>query len=151
MTKIQFSPATEVPSWSWMSNQGGIDYLDAPFNEVNWEREEVRSPWDQKLFQQSSWHTADRSGGTKLTAIAREFDNSAEDAIIYDRGSKPGEQDLKCVVIGRSKSGENIYLKMYYLLIIGKSDDQKWERVGVAKLMGKDIALNRGGTSVTIS
>lgn len=151
MTKIQFNPDSEVPSWSWMSNQGGIDYLDVPFNEVNWEREDVRSPWIQKLLQQSSWHTVDRAGGTKLTALAYEFDNSAEDAIVYDRGSTSGEQDLKCVVIGRSKSGENKDLKMYYLLIIGKSDDQRWERVGVAKLMGKNIALDRGGTRVTIS
>lgn len=151
MTKIQFSPNSEVPSWSWMSNQGGIDYLDVPFNEVNWEREEVRSPWDQKLLQQSSWHTVDRAGVTRLTAVAHDFDDSAEDTIIYDRGNRPGEQDLKCVIIGKSKSGECKDLKVYYALIIGNLEDQKWERVGVAKLMGKNIAFDRGGMSVTIS
>lgn len=153
MKRIQFcSKSTiQVPSWSWMSYEGGIDYLDAPFNQVDWEMEGIQSPWSQKLAQQSSWHTADRSGRTMLTAVAREFSNPTEGTVIYDQGSLPLARESRCVVIGISKSEETMDMKRHYVLIIGKKSDYDWERFGVGKLMGKDIVLDGDGIRVTIS
>lgn len=152
MRRIQFGPecAIRVPSWSWMSYEGAIDYLDAPFNQVDWENDEIQSPWAQKISQQSSWHTADRSGNTMLIGVARRFSDIEGDGIIYDQGHSPVAQELKCVVIGRSKFEHTGDLKTHYVLIIGKHD-YIWERVGVGKLMGKDINLDEAGTRVMIS
>ena len=46
---IDFSkrPQDSMPSWSWMAFTGGIDYLDPPFNKVDWEEKEVESPWSR--------------------------------------------------------------------------------------------------------
>jgi hypothetical protein len=33
-----------VPTWSWMAFKGGIDYLELPFDGVDWEKQEIRSP-----------------------------------------------------------------------------------------------------------
>ena len=74
-----------------------------------------------------------------------------EDEITYNQGNRPVAQELKCVVIGRSKFEENIDQKTHYVLIIGKRGDYGWERVGVGKLLGKSIALEGDGTDVTIS
>ncbi|OJD38714.1 serine threonine protein kinase [Diplodia corticola] len=151
MVKINFGPDDNVPSWSWMAYEGGIDYLDVPFNEVAWDKDQIKSPWDRKLSQQSSWHTADRGASSKLTARARGFSDSADDSIIYDRGGRPVGQELKCVVIGRSKLEEPSGRRTHYVLIIGKRRRHDWERVGVGKLMGKDIAVEDSGSLVSIS
>lgn len=154
MEKIQFrseSSIMRVPSWSWMSYEGAIDYLDAPLNQVAWEVQEIQSPWALKISQQFSWHTADRPGNTTLTAVARGFSDTEEGEIIYDRGHSPATQELKCVVIGRSKSEEASDLKTHYVLVIDKQGNAGWERVGVGKLMGKSLMLEGAGTRVTIS
>jgi hypothetical protein len=29
-------PEQKAPSWSWMAYKGGINYMDIPFNDVEW-------------------------------------------------------------------------------------------------------------------
>ncbi|KAF4884934.1 Cyclin-dependent kinase 2 [Colletotrichum fructicola] len=43
---IDFSlrPDSAAPTWSWMAYEGGIDYLDPPFQETEWERTDVEPP-----------------------------------------------------------------------------------------------------------
>ncbi|KAL0261311.1 hypothetical protein SLS55_005008 [Diplodia seriata] len=151
MVRIDFRLGSEVPSWSWMAYEGAIDYLNIPFNEVAWEKDQLKSPWDQKLSQQSSWHTADRGAKAKLTAQARAFSESADGEIVYDLGGRPVGQELKCVVIGSSKLETTTEQKTHYVLIIGKRGGNDWERVGAGVLMGKDIAFADSGLAVSIS
>jgi hypothetical protein len=115
LRKISFPPdregslAVRPPTWSWMAYQGGIDFLDMPFDGVDWRRD-VHSPWLPGYYSASGtssdyyYHTTDRNGSsttTALTAIARSFsikngrdaggggggdddDDDSEVALIYD-------------------------------------------------------------------
>lgn len=152
MKKIEFSVGKEVPSWSWMSYEGPIDYLDVPFNRVDWKKEGIQSPWRRKLSQDDSWHTTDRAGNGKLIATAHGFKlGSTEDMIVYDSGSVPSERELKCVIIGRARSESERNLKEYYVLLIGKQSSRDWKRVGVGILKGKSIAFDLGEITVEIT
>jgi hypothetical protein len=37
MQQIGYAPGT-IPSWSWMAYSGGIQFMDIPFGQVNWNR-----------------------------------------------------------------------------------------------------------------
>ncbi|KAL9105839.1 MAG: hypothetical protein Q9227_009047 [Pyrenula ochraceoflavens] len=96
-----------VPTWSWMAYKGGIDYLDLEFDGVDWEEEEIRSPWTPSASDY--WHTGDQSGSIGLNAVARHFDfpglAGQDMQIIYDVPSKSDGSipHMNCVILGRSK------------------------------------------------
>ena len=62
LDKITFPANSQikVPTWSWMAFKGGIDYLELPFDGVDWEKQEIRSPWTSG--SRGSWHTVDQAG-----------------------------------------------------------------------------------------
>ena len=61
-----------ILTWSWMTYKGGIDYLELPFDRLDWEDQEVQSPW--KSGSSEFWHIGDRAGIAELSGIARGFD-----------------------------------------------------------------------------
>jgi hypothetical protein len=150
-----------IPTWSWMAYKGGIDYLELPFDGVDWEEEEIRSPWTPG--SRGVWHTGDQAGIVELSAVAREFDftgtTGPESKIIYDnpaRSSGPN-QPVKCVVVGRLKgAGQNERNKMHYVLLVTTNPSQVTrggqvcERVGVGHVLGRWIKLDQPGTLVKI-
>jgi hypothetical protein len=113
-----------------MAYQGGIDFLDMPFDGVDWRRD-VHSPWLPGYYYSASgtssdyyYHTTDRNGSSTaaLTAIARPFsikngrdagggggDDDSEVVLIYDSPRSTADATaedsalLKCVVIGRRR------------------------------------------------
>jgi hypothetical protein len=149
-----------IPTWSWMAYKGGIDYLDLPFDGVDWD-EQIRSPWNPG--SREVWHTGDQAGIVELSAIARDFDftgtTGPESKLIYDipgRSSGPS-QSVKCVVVGRLKnSGQNERNKMHYVLLVSPISSQVTrggqvcERVGVGQVLGRWIKLDPPGTPVKI-
>lgn len=150
MIKIQFGSerAISVPSWSWMAYEGGIDYLNPPFNGTDWERG-IKSPWTQQSSQESSWHTTDRRGNRVLEGKAYKFSVGNDDDITFDHEDNKEVENLGCVVIGTSKLGIDQKNKEYYVLVIGKQSGSGWERIGAGKLLGKSIAFD-GATDVEI-
>jgi hypothetical protein len=150
-----------VPSWSWMAYKGGIDYLELPFDRVDWEEEEIRSPW--KPGSRGVWHTGDQAGIVELSAVARDFDftgtTGPESKIIYDNPAKSSgpSPPVKCVVVGRLKSeGQNGLNRMHYVLLVTPKASQVGrggqvcERVGVGYVLGRWIKLDQPGASVKI-
>ncbi|KAI1170907.1 heterokaryon incompatibility protein-domain-containing protein [Nemania sp. FL0916] len=136
----------QVPSWSWMAYEGAIDFMELPFRKVDWEEDEVRSPWDPPSLGGSSsylnltgntmWHTAETGGETRLTVIARDFFPTADIHIIYDGGRRPKDHIIKCVTVGRSKLDmkDNVE-QTYYVLIIGRRGTRgDYKRIGVGPL-----------------
>jgi hypothetical protein len=164
LDRIAFSADREmmVPTWSWMAYKGGIDYLDLPFDGVEWEEQEIRSPWTPGL--RGVWHTGDQAGIMELSAMARDFDftgtTGPESKIIYDISSRSNgpSRPVKCVVVGRLKNGagQNKRNRMYYvLLVVTKATQvarggQVCERVGVGHVLGQWIKLDQPGTLVKI-
>jgi hypothetical protein len=151
-----------VPTWSWMAYKGGIDYLDLPFDGVDWEEQEVRSPWTPG--SSGDWHTGDEAGVVELSAVARDFDLGGSagqnSKVIYDIPARTDSglgQPLKCVVVGRLKSpGQPALNRMHYVLLISPKAAQVarggyvCERVGAGFIPGRCIKLDQAGTSVKI-
>lgn len=154
MVRITFNPnrVYPVPSWSWMAYQGAIDYMDLPFDGVDWEKEEIRSPWTY-IPRKSMWLTADRTANTMLTGVGRDLSIREEDDVVFDEYDRKRDLDLKCVVIGCSKTGSSIDNKIHYVLLVGRGSSVEngiWERLGVAKLPGKRITLDGPGVELRI-
>jgi hypothetical protein len=151
--------AMSVPTWSWMAFRGGIDYLDVPFKKVDWEEQEIRSPWSHGVGKTAQ--TMDHNAGMELSAMARDFqlrgDEDHEDGrIVYDIPGKTDGLQLKCVVIGKFKEGRSLSDKRHYVLVISPSTSGRrggnkiYERVGAGYMSGRCIALERSGTAVRI-
>lgn len=149
-----------IPSWPWMAYRGGINYLDLPFNRVDWEEQELRSPWTPD--SRGYWHTGDKNGNTEITAVARDCDligaPEQESLLIYNIPAKSNnpDQGMKCVVVGRLQSAGQERDKMHYVLLVRQKEHQVsrgvqiYERVGVGQVLGKWINLDEPGTLVKI-
>lgn len=138
-----------VPTWSWMAYEGGITFMDLPFDGVQWEEEEIRSPWTPSRASSSSWHTGNANGRIDLTGMARNLNLTLGDQhIVYDSGVRPTGRTTKCVVIGRQKSevATDVVRQRHYVLIVaqkpGAENDKIYERVGVGSMPGSWITLD---------
>ncbi|KAI0440127.1 heterokaryon incompatibility protein-domain-containing protein [Xylaria telfairii] len=168
MRPIQFpkSQQYKVPSWSWMAYEGAISFMHLPFGGIDWEETEVRSPWSppspaltslshMSNISNSSWHTADVNERTDLTVVARDFSASADTHIIYDRGERPRDRIMKCVIVGRRKLTAEIDAdRIHYVLVIAQQQGAElgtgYERIGVGSLPGSAIMLDEVGLAVQV-
>ncbi|ENH62796.1 hypothetical protein FOC1_g10006259 [Fusarium oxysporum f. sp. cubense race 1] len=147
---IDFSrrPEDSMPTWSWMAFKGGIDYLDPPFNKVDWEMTEVESPWSRK------------SGGSEgtlsshhLKVTARPFNvaghRPGEIELIYDNPERKATSEgyrPKCAIVAKSKEGVDRNEKSFYVMILievpnmDSQGQQVFRRLGVGRMMGKYIS-----------
>ncbi|KAH6890697.1 hypothetical protein B0T10DRAFT_403476 [Thelonectria olida] len=157
LDRISMPAGRMPPSWSWMAYKGGIDYFDLPLNGVEWEGDEIRSPWAPSDTE--AWHTADAAGAAELSAVARDFNSSftlgKDTAIIYDDPARRYGPALstKCVVLGRQKtSDQNGLFGRHYVMVVIRNTlqvargDVVYERVGVGYLPGRMIQLSVAGT-----
>jgi hypothetical protein len=162
LERIEFSTQRQmmVPTWSWMAYKGGIDYLDLPFDGVDWEEKEVRSPW--MPGSSGVWHTGDQAGAVELSAVARDFKSSGSTVraskIIYDIPAKTDDlnRHVMCVVVGRRKGAVAEQDRMHYVLLVTSQASQVsrggqvCERVGVGYIPGGWIKFDLAGTPVKI-
>lgn len=149
----------EVPTWSWMAYKGGIDYLEPPFDGVDWEKSEIQSPWANKS-PDGFYHTSDKSLGMSLSAIAREFsqldiDHSAS-KLIFDNPAKSDGQlpNVRVIVVGRSRDKtKDSERRCFVLLVTPKASKSAgglvvYERTGVGYM--PDSCISQNGTPVKI-
>lgn len=145
------------PSWSWMAHKGAIDYLNLPFDGVDWEEEDIRSRWLSGTGNSWSYSGDCLTCPLELTVYGRPFDlqaarTSDSGDIILDDPDGPDELEhfLKCVILGRSKgqtqdSGD---ARTYYVLLVtpAKTPDGGstliYHRVGVGCMPGDLINLD---------
>ncbi|KAI1114936.1 HET-domain-containing protein [Nemania sp. NC0429] len=149
MKPIEFpkSQKYKVPSWSWMAYEGAINFMDLPFGEIEWQENEVRSPWNHSL--DTTWFTTNMEERIDLTVTTRDFFESADNHIVYDRGERPKDQVVKCVVVGKRRKAEVDAKRIHYVLVVaqkgGAGHDAGYERIGVGSLPGSSIALEGAG------
>lgn len=155
------------PSWSWMAHSGGIEYLDLPFAEIDWERKEILSPWSPQAV--GVWYSSDYVGVVELNAIARDFNCSAMDEgedskIIYDVDDTEVVDDsgekLKCVVMGTLKSkgtaDRQIGNRRHYIMLVRITESREssgsmpCKRIGAGYVPGRMIDLAQNGTQVKV-
>ncbi|TIC90753.1 putative agmatinase 1 [Colletotrichum higginsianum] len=100
---FSFKPESAAPTWSWMAHEGGIDYLDPPFQQMEWEETEIEPPWTVAGSGES--HNTHN-----LRVVARPFNVAGhmpgDVKFVYDnpgreRGS--GEHRAMCVVVAKER------------------------------------------------
>jgi hypothetical protein len=142
-TRLKYSYEHQIPSWSWMSLDGCIRYLDIPLGETEWS-EDIVSPFTTKHTGDSRIFWAVNKGYPvpELIAKAQTFVLSADNEIIlkecliFDTEAITSFQGLSCVIVGRdkgrSKGGK------YYVLVIRpvstSNEPERYERVGVGRV-----------------
>jgi hypothetical protein len=123
-----------------MAYDGGIDYMDPPFQSADWERNIV-SPWGGGKSHQPV------TGGIALRAPIREFraHSSVEDdtKIVYDTSTDRERYDGDCVVIAKSKSTGTSMSKRCYALFVRRVEtgafEGLYERIGAGYVLEKSI------------
>jgi hypothetical protein len=154
LRKITFPPERNitVPSWSWMAYEGGIDFLDVPLGEVEWDEDKLHSPWRQN--PSDVYHITNNTANVELKATAKRFDIQScpkdEFKLVYDIPRTEGQQ-LLCIVMGRFLKAKMADDARHYVLFIALKSGtaQVYERVGVGFMPGKFIQSS--GPSVLVS
>lgn len=148
------------PTWSWMAYKGAIQYLEVPFGCVEWEDDEVRSPWSGRpagTWTYSRDHSIYRPA---LTVTTHEFDAQAAyelgDAIILDNPTDwvTLAPIIKCVILGRLQNeGQESQVNIdHYVLLVAPVDSKglqeplAYRRVGVGRIRGCLISTTGLGT-----
>ncbi|CCF42997.1 TOL [Colletotrichum higginsianum] len=145
---FSFKPESAAPTWSWMAHEGGIDYLDPPFQQMEWEETEIEPPWTVAGSGES--HNTHN-----LRVVARPFNVAGhmpgDVKFVYDnpgreRGS--GEHRAMCVVVAKERGDKPVSEKRHYVLVVTGSgavsgDDKRtlFIRQGVGYMTGKFIGL----------
>lgn len=146
------------PSWSWMAYKGAIDYLDLPFNKVEWEEDDIQAQWS--IARMWSYSRDYSKCPLQLNVYPRGFDLKAaktcDDArILLDNPDREAELEpsLKCVVIGKSKDEdqERTEDRTHYIMLLASTAVQEvgthcatvYSRVGVGYVPGVLIDYNQ--------
>ncbi|KAL6362608.1 hypothetical protein LRP88_03899 [Fusarium phalaenopsidis] len=155
MEPIDFSehPERAPPTWSWMAFKGAIDYINPPFQQVEWEKREVEPPWSVTPGG------SDNSRNPRhLRVVARHFNvarrQPGEVDLVYDtperKASSDGQRPM-CVVVAQEKGQKPVEEKRYYVLLVSgtpeivSSSQKLFTRLGVGSMLGKYIELGQSG------
>jgi len=146
MTRLASPSGQRLPSWSWFSKAGAIQYLALSFTQIDWATGlDFENPFDAAPGKSNS----SSQGLTGLRGLARRILMSQFDLLVYVTFDLEGEfyvSDLLCVVIGRDK--ENVAAggdAKWHVLVIrpmtgGSQGRVVYERVGVASLRLEHVA-----------
>ncbi|KAF1850450.1 uncharacterized protein K460DRAFT_390954 [Cucurbitaria berberidis CBS 394.84] len=132
---IKYPADRQVPTWSWMAVKSSIEYMPAPFGEMDWNLDldlEFAPSTTKDIIQRKQPTGILR--GTKLP-IGK---HSADDDRIFDYHGFAGFtrlSDIGCVIVGTEKSDTLTKLQKHYVLLIvpSKSGDL-YQRIGVATI-----------------
>ncbi|KAL2671302.1 hypothetical protein Neosp_013882 [[Neocosmospora] mangrovei] len=138
LSRIPSKKSRPLPSWSWMAYQGPINYMEVPFDQVDWTTDYV-FPSDSEI--------ATSARGPALKALARDLTLTRLDLlqrVKFDQQAEIQVSDLRGVVLGKDKRRESRE-PMHYVLLITLSRDhlegrEVYIRVGVAWLLEHNIA-----------
>ncbi|KAF9882273.1 tol-like protein [Colletotrichum karsti] len=149
------SPESAAPTWSWMAHEGGIDYLDPPFQQMEWEQNEIEPPWSV------TGGGSDGYNPSHLKVVVRPFDvagapgrKTGDIRFIYDNPNRRATSDRQgpmCVVIAKEKQDKPAGEKRHYVLVVlsipgATEQGQKlFTRLGVGYMPGKCITLEGTG------
>lgn len=167
LEKIDFSSASgslstlsRPPTWSWMAYEGAIDYLHPEFDQVDWETQEIVSPWSSSPLETWSYSGDSSRAPLGLRVVARKFDATdipkmSEDRIVMLDSPHVSKPELECVILGRfKKSGKSeareaqIHLVMFVRFqenLDGPRDVRVYHRAGVGSVPGSLICLDVEG------
>ncbi|OHF04101.1 heterokaryon incompatibility protein [Colletotrichum orchidophilum] len=134
-----------VPTWSWFSKSGKIQYMQLAFDKIDWANGDFESPFSRHpdMLSGGSYFGRDKKH-TILRGVARRMDMSEEQIasqIVFDKKNERKAEDLRVVIIGRDKEG--LDARAHVLVICKSQNDSqhdRYERVGVASLLEKQVS-----------
>ncbi|KAH8725098.1 heterokaryon incompatibility protein-domain-containing protein [Phaeosphaeriaceae sp. PMI808] len=136
---IGLSPGECAPSWSWVSYEGGIKYMDVPYAKVYW-ADDIETPFKRGVGMFSS------NQMTPATLLATGYDvvDLADAELTLDEADCQSSHHFKCVIVGTSKNFQFEESICYVLVVepIGKQQEGFYRRVGVAKLKRGQISFS---------
>jgi hypothetical protein len=146
MERIKY-PTRNVPSWSWMAYNGGIQFMDIPFGTVDWidnlrfdKGRELALITDVGEFRDCTMepdgkHYAIRDSGRKRGWI--QYDVEEDEDLFKERCVVAGKKSIK------DKDGDRLDVKEYYILVVRPTSvDGEYKRVGVG-LIQSDYVVRR--------
>lgn len=147
LTPIDYRAGRNVPSWSWMTYEGRISYLEAPFDKVAWTKD-CLSPFMSDI-DQTFW---DANGNyptpTLISKSARRFSPTSvnildQRTITLDQPSPDHQVDaMRCIILGKDKVDGPNYATQNYVLVVAPSSSLSrggYVRVGVGAVQDHDI------------
>lgn len=149
MSRLALPSGQRLPSWSWFSKAGAIQYLPLSFTQIDWATgSDFENPFgDTSKEKPDGSQLADSSGQglTVLRGLARRILMSQLDLLVYVTFDLEGEfyvSELLCVVIGRDKEKADATAgdAKWHVLVIRQATEEGiqgravYERVGVASL-----------------
>lgn len=156
LTVIDYPPDKAVPSWSWMAYNGPIDYLDMPFDMVDWTKDYVSPLGD--TMESDKTDTSRQSKGAATSPVLKSAqarrllagaELSALHHLVFDRQELAPDQinHISCIVFGKKKSNpdqapSSIADAVNYVLIIEpwrEKGENAYRRAGVGTLPGERI------------
>ena len=148
-TRLKYSQEHQIPSWSWMSLDGCIRYLDIPLGQTEWSKD-IYSPFLVQHSGDSGIFSAVTRGYPipELRAKTRKFVPTADNEIIlkeclfFDTEVITSLQELSCVIVGEDKG--RLGGKCYVLVIrpVSTSENpERYERVGVGSIERSGISF----------
>ena len=134
-----------VPSWSWMAYNGGIQFMDIPSGKVDWinnlrfdERHELALITNVGEFRDC---TMEPDG--KHYAIL-DFGRTKRGWIQYDVEEDKDLFKERCVVAGKKSGWNRLDVKEYYILVIRPTSvDGEYKRVGVGLIQSDYVVRQR--------
>jgi len=143
----------DVPSWSWMAYNGGIQFMDIPFGTVDWINN-LRFDKGRELVlitDVGEFRDCTMEPDGKYYAIL-DFGRTKRGWIQYD--VEEGEDLFKerCVVAGKKSSkdkdkiedGDRLDVKEYYILVVRPTSvDGEYKRVGVGLIQSDYVVRQR--------
>jgi hypothetical protein len=151
LSRIQYPDDRRVPSWSWMAYFGAITYMDIPFEQIDWTKDNIRSPFGAESRCQSGGGRSTRAA-TTLVALARKMNIGTLELlkrVVFDTDSQDSDYNsLWCVTVGKDKTGDEEVARAHYVLVtkslsLGGSRDFH-QRVGVGRLLNSHISSSGG-------
>ena len=146
MKRIEYK-TRNVPSWSWMAYNGGIQFMDIPFGKVDWI---VNLRFDEErkstlIADVGKFRNYKMKPDGDHYAVLNSF-RMKIGWIWYDVDEGKNLREERCVVVGR-KSNKGV--KKYYILVVRPTGvDGEYSRVGVGLIRSDCVVRERVGVRV---
>ncbi|KAI0147430.1 HET-domain-containing protein [Xylariaceae sp. FL1272] len=151
LTPITYTEERRVPSWSWMSCTGAIQFVKAPFDGVDWRNNDIQIDFETGSLR-SSRRNRFATSDPEIAALARRVNTDGGVADVLKRVSFDGiTMDnlaaLRSVVLGIDKPNKEVAndeRKHYVLLVkpVPGSSDGAYVRVGVGSLLAAHVVMD---------
>jgi hypothetical protein len=146
---IEYPADRQVPTWSWMAVKGSIEYMPAPFGEMNWN---LDLNLECSPSMASDGIQKNRPTGILNGAKVPIGKHTADDDTSLDHHRIVRPLDLGCVIVGTEKNDVSTKLQKHYVLLIAPSESgDLYKRIGVATIYREPSWIAEEKTVVQIA